>query len=358
MKILILAGGQGTRLWPLSRKIKPKQFQKLFGSKTLLQESIERLLPAFPLKALFISTNEEYVQEVKFEIPNLPPKNIIAEPERRERVAAISLFLARIKREEFEEPIIILPSDHLLKKKEVFQKAVLAGEEFIKENPQYILTFGAKPIFPDTGLGYIKRGGVLRKIDDFKIYKVAFFKEKPNLKRAQSFLKDKNYLWNMGIFIFTPGLMERAIKDFVPDTYKRYKIIREAIFSPRLKEVLKKEYGEMDSVSFDYSIIENYSKIAVLPLDVGWSDVGSWTVLKNCLSSPNKNFIKGNYLGIDSKNVLVYGSTNKQLVAVLGLRDLIVAVTDDIILICNKDESQKVKKLVEKLEKSKKFNYL
>ncbi len=358
MKVLILAGGQGTRLWPLSRKIKPKQFQKLFGDKTLLQQSVERLLPAFPLKDIFISSNEEYVKEIKSEIPNLPPKNIIAEPERRERVAAISLFLTKIKEKEFAEPILVLPSDHLLKKKEEFQKAILVGEEFIKENPQYILTFGAKPTFPDTGLGYIKRGGTLKEAGGNKIYKVAFFKEKPNLKRAQIYLKNKNYLWNMGIFIFTPALMEKAIKDFVPDTYKRYKIIREAIFSPRLKEILKKEYGEMDSVSFDYSIIENYSKIAVLPLDVRWSDVGSWTVLKNCLSSPNKNFIKGNYLGIDSKNVLVYGSTNKQLVAALGVKDLIVAVTDDIILVCHKDESQKVKKIVEKLKKDKKFNYL
>jgi len=358
MKILILAGGQGTRLWPLSRKIKPKQFQKLFSSKTLLQEGVERLLPVFPLKTLFISTNEEYVKEIKSEIPNLPPKNIIAEPERRERVAAISLFLTRIKKEESNKPIVVLPSDHLIKENEKFQKAILAGEKFIKENPQYILTFGAKPIFPDTGLGYIKRGSVLNEAEENKIYKVAFFKEKPNFKRAQSYLKNKNYLWNMGIFIFTPGLMEKAIKDFAPDTYKRYERIRDAVGKPNFKSVLKKEYGEMDSVSFDYSIIENYSKIAVLPLDVGWSDVGSWTVLKNCLSSPNKNFIKGNYLGIDSKNVLVYGSTNKQLVAALGVKDLIVAVTDDIILICDKDESQKVKKLVEKLEKSKKFNYL
>jgi mannose-1-phosphate guanylyltransferase len=162
----------------------------------------------------------------------------------------------------------------------------------------------------------------------------------------------------MGIFLFTPKLMEKAIKDFVPDIYQRYKIIREALDKPNFRSILKKEYAEMDSVSLDYSIIENYQKIAVLPLDVGWSDVGSWTVLKNCLAFGNNNFIKGNYLGIDSKNVMVYGSTNKQLVAALGVKDLIVALTDDIILICHKDSSQKVKELVEKLEKNQKFDYL
>lgn len=358
-KVLILAGGQGTRLWPLSRKIKPKQFQKLLGKKTMFQQALERLFPIFSLKDIFISTNEEYVKEIRAEAPSLPLKNIIAEPERRERVAAISLFLTRIKKEEFNKPIVVLPSDHLIKKNAVFQKALLAGEEFIKENPQYILTFGAKPTFPDTGLGYIKKGGPLGNgINNFKIYQVAFFKEKPNLKRARNYLKNRNYFWNMGIFLFTPNLMEKAIRDFVPDAYKRYKIIRGALGKPNFKSVLKREYGEMDAVSFDYSIVENYPKVAVLPLEVGWSDVGSWTVLKNCLASRNNNFIKGNYLGIDSKNVMVYGSTNKQLVATLGVKDLIVALTDDIILICNKDDSQKVKKIVDKLEKNQKFDYL
>ena len=273
-------------------------------------------------------------------------------------MAAISLFLTLLKKNEFEEPVLVLPSDHLIKKKEEFLRAVLAGEKFIKENPQYILTFGAKITFPDTGLGYIERGEVLSEIDEFKIYKVNFFKEKPNLQRAKAYLKNKSYFWNMGIFLFTPDLMEKAIKEFVPDTYRRYQNIRKAASKPNFKKVLEKEYSEMDTVSLDYSIIENYQKIAIMPVDVGWSDIGSWTVLKNCLSSSNKSFVKANYISIDSKNVLVYGSSNKQLVAGIGIKDLIITLTDDIILICHKDDSQKVKKIIEKLEKSKRFNYL
>jgi len=325
----------------------------------MFQQTLERLFSIFSTKDIFISTNKEYVKEIKTEAPNLVKKNIIAEPERRERVAAISLFLTKIRDEEFDEPILVLPSDHLVKKEKEFQKAILTGEKFIKQTPQYILTLGAKPSFPDTGLGYIKKGNPVKsRIDGFEFFNVDFFKEKPNLKRAKNYLKNKNYLWNMGIFFFTPRLIENAIKEFVPDTYKRYKRIKEAKGRPDFKKILKREYGEMDPVSFDYSILENYQKIAVLPLDVGWLDVGSWTVLKNCLTSANKNFIKGNYIGINSKNIMVYGSTNKQLVAGLGIKDLIVAVTDDIILIFHKDDSQKVKKLVEKLEKSKKFDYL
>lgn len=358
MKILILAGGRGTRLWPLSRKQKPKQFQKLISNRTMLQETAERLLPEFSLKDIFIATNVEYKKEAKKEFPKIPQKNIIAEPANRERVAAISLFLSLLKKNEFKEPVLVLPSDHLIKKKEEFLKAVLAGEKFIKENPQYILTFGAKITFPDTGLGYIERGEILSKIDDFKIYKVNFFKEKPNLQRAKAYFKNKSYFWNMGIFLFTPDLMEKAIKEFVPDTYKRYLKIRKAAGTLNFKKILAKEYLEMDTVSLDYSIIENHPKIAVIPINVDWSDIGSWTVLKNCLSSSNKSFIKANYLGIDSKNVMVYGSSNKQLVAGIGIKDLIITLTDDIILICHKDDSQKIKKIIEKLEKNKKFNYL
>ena len=346
------------RLWPLSRKAKPKQFQKLLGKKTMFQQTLTRLFSVFLPKDIFVSTNEGYVKEVKKEVPSLPLRNIIAEPERRERVAALSLFLSRLKEKEFEEPVVFLPSDHLIKNEKNFLRALSAGEEFIRENPKYILTFGAKPTFPDTGLGYIKKGKPLKQIDSFGFRGVDFFKEKPNLQRAQEYLGSGEYLWNMGIFLFIPRLMEGLIKRLVPDTYKRYKIIKAARGRPGFKRILKREYSQMDPVGFDYSIIENYSKLAVLPLDVGWSDVGSWAVLKDSLARPDGNFVKGNYLGIDSQNVMVYGSASKQLVATLGVKDLIVVLTDDIILICQKDGSQKVKDLVKKLEKNKKFNYL
>lgn len=357
MKALILAGGRGTRLWPLSRRAKPKQFQKLISNKTMLQETVERLLPDFSLKDIFISTNKQYAAEVKKELPAIPVKNIIIEPVSRERVAAFALFMAHLKRDDFKEPILTLPSDHLIKDKKAFLKAVSVGEEFVKKNPKYIITFGAKPDFPDTGLGYIEKGRPLEEINNTKIYKVAFFKEKPNLKRARAYLKSKNYFWNMGIFLFTSALMEKPIKEFVPDTYKRYKKIKAVRGRANFKKIVEKEYPEMDSISPDYSIMENYQNIALIPVDAGWSDIGSWTVLKNCLSSPDKSFIKGNYIGVDSKNVMVYGPVNK-LVASVGVKDLVIAVTDDIILICHKDGSQNIRKIIKKIEKNKDFNYL
>jgi len=359
MKILILAGGQGTRLWPLSRKQKPKQFQKLISNKTMLQETAERLFPFFSFKDIFISTNEEYIKEIRTEFPKLPKENIIAEPMSRERVAAIILSIAKLRSEELRKPILVLPSDHSIKKKVEFQKAILAGEKFIKKNPEYIAVLGVKPTFPDTGLGYMKAGKTLKTFNGIKINRLDFFKEKPNLKRTRSYFKDKSYFWNTAIYIFTPSLILKQIRKFVPDNYKRYQRIKKVKFASwrKFPKVIQKEYSEMDKVSLEYTVLENYQNVAVIPVDMGWSDVGSWTVLKDCLSLPNKNFIKGNYIGINSKNVLVYGSFNK-LVASIGIKDLIVAVTDDIILICNRKDSQKVRQLVKKLEKQKKFNYI
>lgn len=323
----------------------------------MLQETMKRLFPQFSLKDIFVSTNKEYVKEVKAELPKLHAKNIIAEPVSRERVASFALFLAKLTPAEFKSPVLTLPSDHLIKNKKEFLKAISVGEKFIKKNPSYIIIFGAQPNFPDTGLGYIKKGPFLKEINGSKIYKVAFFKEKPNLQRARSYLKTKSYFWNMGISLFYPGLMEKAIKQFVPDTYKRYKRIKQAAGAAHFRKTLQKEYPKMDNVSPDYSILENYENIALIPIDAGWSDIGSWAVLKDSLSSQSGNFIKGNYIGVDSKNVMVYGPVDK-LVAGVGVKDLVVAVTDDIILICHKDGSQKVKEVIKKLEKNKNFNYL
>lgn len=356
MKILVLAGGKGSRLWPVSTSYKPKQFQKLISRKTMLQETVNRLRPLFSLNDIYISTNKEYFKEVRKELPDLPKKNIILEPTHRERVAAILLFFAHLQEKDLSKPILILPSDHLIKDESKLRQAILAGEKFIEENPDYILVFGEKPTSPDTGLGYIKKGKLVAEKDNFKIYRIPFFKEKPNLKRAKSFLKTKNYLWNAGFFLFTPHLMKRLVKEFVPDNYRRYKRIRAAFKKKNFKKVLEKEYSQMDKVILEYSIIENYKKIVVMPISVGWSDIGSWTVLKNSLTSRNKDFIRGNHIGIDSKNIMVYAPEDK-LVATIGIKDLIIVLTDDIILICHKKDSQKVRELTKKLEGDKKFNH-
>ena len=357
MKILILAGGRGTRLWPISRSFKPKQFQKFFGDSSLFQITFKRALSIAEPENIFISTNEFFLKEVESQLPKFPKKNIILEPAFRERVAAFLLFFCYLSQKELKEPVVIFPSDHLIKKEKNFIEAIKMGVEFVSKNKNYILLFGERPRSPDVGLGYIKKGKLLKKIGKFSFFQVEFFKEKPNLERARRYLKSKKFFWNTGIFIFVPELIENLAKKYVLDNWRIYQVLRKNFGKKNFKKILKKEYLKMDVASFDYSILENYSKNAVLPVDFGWSDIGSWSALKECLAGKKKSYIKGNFFGIDSKDILVYGST-PQLVATCGVKNLIVVVTEDVVFICPKDKSQDVRKLVQKIEKSGKTQFL
>lgn len=355
MKTLILAGGRGTRLWPLSRKTRPKQFQKLGDEKTMLQLTFDRIKCLVDPKELFVATNEQYKEIVEKQLPQIPKGNIILEPANRERVAAFLLSFCYLKKEDLKQPLLVLPSDHIIKKEDVFREAVKKGEGFIKNNPEYILLFGEKPTFPETGFGYIRKGNSIQKGQE--IYKVKEFKEKPDLKTAKQYLRSEHYFWNCGIFIFNPALIEKLVQKFVPDNFKHYQNIKNKFESKDFGQVLHQEYPKMDKVSFDVSILENYSKRALMPVSMAWSDIGSWASLKNYLEANGKDFIKGNYIGVESENIMVYGGDDR-LIATAGVKDLIVVNTEDITLICHKNKSQAVKKLIEKLENDNKNSFL
>lgn len=357
MKCVIMAGGKGTRLWPISRKSKPKQFQCLTSDKTMLQETFLRMRKKFAIEDIYVSTNEEYVSEVEKEILELPKKNIIGEPMSRGSAASIALTIAVISARSGDDSIAFFPSDHLVKNPEMLIEAVEKGDQFLKSHPNYMLTLGIHPTSPETGFGYIEKGESLEKTEDFAIFEAKRFVEKPDFETAQKYLESGNFFWNTAMYMYRIDHLVDKFKKYTPDTYNRLSKIKEAVDTDRYEEVLLREYPEMDKIDFAYSIVENDSETAVMPLSLEWSDVGSWTSLKDTLTeNEGEHFVKGEHIGFESENLLVYGS--KKLITTIGVKDLIIVDTEDAILICDRNKTKLVSDVVKHLEETGKITLL
>ena len=357
MKLVIMAGGKGTRLWPVSRAGKPKQFQCLTGDKTMLQETYLRLRQIAPPEDIFIATNQEYVREVEKEILEFPKVNILAEPIGRNTAPSIALAAAVIAAQDENEIMGVFPADHFIENPEALLKAIQKGKEFLEKNDQYLLTFGITPSAPETGYGYIKKNGPLEKIGDIEISKAEKFVEKPNYETAQKYLGAGDYFWNSGMFLWKTKTIIEKFKAYAPDIYDRLTKIKDSVKNGNFAEVLEKEFPEMDKNSIDYAILENEPDVAVISLEMPWSDVGSWTALKDTLISNNReNFVRGEHINFDSENLLVYGSD--KLITTIGVKDLIIVDTADAILICDRNKSQLVSDVVKKLEAEGKIKNL
>lgn len=355
MKILIMAGGTGTRLWPMSTKDQPKQFQKLFNNKTLLQTSIDRLLPKFKLDDIFIITNQSYVPLVKKQIPRLAKKNIIIDPYKRNTAPCVGLATVIIAKKNPNETLAVLTADHLIQKGEEFLKILSSASKFLEQFPDYLVTLGIKPDHPATGYGYVRAEKPLAVLQGNEIFKVRQFIEKPDLRTAKRFIKNWQYFWNSGMFIWKADSILKEFKKHLPAIYKKLLVIKKNLNNRR---IIDREYKKMQNISIDYGIMEKAERVAVIPANLGWSDIGSWKILKEVLSKNDKdNIIKGKQVYLDTQGSLIY-STSKKLIATIGLKDIIVVETDKAILICPKEKSQDVKKITETLEKKKMNKYL
>ncbi len=344
MKSIVLAGGSGTRLWPVSRKGFPKQFMKINGDRSLLCQSIERLMKICNMEDLYIVTNESYKFHVKEELRNISKDiedNMILEPVGRNTAPAIALTIKYCLDKlgcGYDEVIFVTPSDHIIKPIDKFTEHVKMAEAIAKEG--YIVTFGITPDRPETGYGYIKKGGLLkgRKTGGYRIDR---FVEKPDFETAQKYLDSKDYFWNSGMFAFTIKDMLEELKNHAPEIYEK--------LDGSFEEVVQ-NFGNMPDISIDYAVMEKSDKSVVLPLDITWSDVGSWDSLFNILDADaNRNVKVGNVIDVDTKNTLVIG--NRRLISTIGLEDIIVVETDDAILIAKRGHTQKVKDIVNRLKK-------
>ncbi len=349
-KAIIMAGGTGSRLWPVSVKNKPKQFQAIVSDKTMLQETYLRLRKKFSVDDIYISTNLEYVQEIKREILEIPDKNIIPEPVARGTASSIALTIAVILAHEPEAIISTFPADHLIKRENEFIDAIDEGEKFVMKNPESILTFGIVPTYPEVGYGYIKKVSKAKKDD--KITLVERFVEKPDMDTAHKYLDNGNYFWNAGMYIFNAKTMKDRFAKYIPDTSNRLEKIQDSVNTSNYENTVLEEYPQMNDINFEYAIVENDKNVVVAGLDIGWSDVGSWASLKDTLiSDKEKHLVRGEHVDVDSKNLLVYGHDKK--IVTIGVEDLVIVDTDDAILICHKDKSQMVGDVSKKIQMSK-----
>lgn len=342
---LIMAGGKGTRFWPLSTEKKPKQFLNLIGDKTMIQMTVDRIRPIIPIERIFVCTGDSYVDLVKSQLPDIPEKNIIVEPEGRNTAPCIALSAMIIKKYYNDATMVVLPSDHLIKDEDSFRNILLDGEKYLKENDKAILTLGMTPNRPETGYGYIKFSKDKTYINNNEVIKVDKFVEKPNLEKALEYLVDGSYLWNGGMFIWTVNNILDQIKEFIPKTYNALKNI-EQINVNELQGYINENYGKTDSISVDYAILEKSNEIYVIPSDFGWDDVGSWEALDRYREKDdNGNIFIGNINSIDSNNNLIISKNHN--VIIHGLNDIYIIENDGNIIVGKKEEVSKIKSLKE-----------
>lgn len=340
---LIMAGGKGTRFWPLSTEEKPKQFLNLIGEQTMIQMTVNRIKPTIPLERIFICTGEMYVDLVKEQLPELSEKNIIIEPEGRNTTPCISLSALIIERYYSNANMVVLPSDHLIEDEEEFRNTLLAADNFVNENIKAIVTLGMNPNRAETGYGYIKYGDNILKSNDSRVIKVDTFVEKPSKETAKMYLREGNYLWNGGMFIWSVNNIIEQIKTYSPDTYEALHLIRQ-VNEDKLQELINNNYKDTESISIDYSVLEKSKDVYVIPSSFGWDDVGSWEALDRYRESDNLgNIILGSHKALNGENNLIVSNENKVLVD--GLSNIYVIQNEGTILVGNKENVAKVKEL-------------
>lgn len=352
---LILAGGAGSRLWPRSRTHHPKQFLDLMGETTMLQQAQTRLLPMIPPANTLIATGRQYVETVKKQLPALPVENIIGEPVGRGTAAAIGLAALHIASRTPDAVMAVLTADHLIKNVDVFRRALEAASHVAGED--WLVTLGIKPDYPETGYGYIERGDFLGMVGEFEGFQVQHFVEKPDLLRAREYIANGSFDWNSGMFIWKVGRILSEMERHLPDLYAGLNEIAASIGTDEYEQVLDTAFPVLPNVTIDYGIMEKSEKVAVIPVDIGWNDIGSWSALYDVLPKDSgNNAVVGQHVSPDTKNSLVV-SPNR-LVATIGLEDFVIVDTEDVLLVCPRDRAQDVKQLVEILKRNGDAGYL
>jgi mannose-1-phosphate guanylyltransferase len=357
---VIMAGGGGTRLWPLSRKTQPKQLLKIGSERSLFQMAVDRLEGLFPFERIFIVTVAEQAVLLQAQCPQIPTENYLIEPLPRGTASVVGMAAVALQKQDPQAVMAVLTADHFIQNLTGFQKLLKAGYQ--AANQGYIVTLGIQPTFPATGYGYIQRGENLGKLDGgLDFFRVLRFKEKPDEIQAAKMVASGDHDWNSGMFIWRVDRILDEMTRLMPELAASLEKIRAAWRDTQPREVIQQVWPGIKPETIDYGIMEHAQKVASIPApDLGWNDVGSWDSLFEVLpADENGNIILAkNYIGIDTKNSLVVGEQGRKLITLIGAENLIIVETDDAVLICKRDNSQKVKDLVNLLKNSDTIAYL
>lgn len=348
---LILAGGKGTRLYPLSRSNNPKQFLKIINNKSFLRNTVDRIKPLVSKENIYVVTNEEYLDKVKKELPEISESNIFAEPENKETATCIGLSAVKLLKKDNDAVMMVLPSDHYIEGEKAFLETLQQGIE-IAERRRGLITIGVEPTRPETGYGYIEMGQ--RMNIGMTTYKVNRFTEKPNLEVAKDFLLKGTYLWNSGMFIWRADVLLREMEKYLPKMYKNLMEIYQHVGSPEEHDVIKEQYAIIDGISVDFGIMQKTRKAYVIKCEFEWDDIGTFASLSRFLSNYRGNKIIGETFLEDSENCTVF--SREKLIIGFGVKDLIIVEAGDVILVMDKNKDQEIKHLVNKIKDEEEIN--
>lgn len=342
---LILAGGKGTRLYPLSRSKNPKQFLKIINNESFLRKTVDRIKPLVSKENIYVVTNEEYIDRIYGELPEIDRKNIFAEPANKETATCIGLSAVKLIKKDPNATMIILPSDHYIENERAFLDTISQAKD-IAERRRGLVTIGVQPTRPETGYGYIEMGERIN--GDIASYRVERFLEKPNIEVAKDLLIKGTYLWNSGMFVWKADAYLREMQKYLPKMYKSMMSIYYDLDTEKEEKTIKEQYDLIDGISVDFGIMQKTRKAYVIKCEFLWDDIGTFTALGRFLKNFKGNNVTGNTFLESSECCTVFGKD--KLIIVFGVKDLIIVESEDVILVMDKNKDQEIKYLVDLLK--------